>query len=235
MAELLENLNPQQIQAVKHLNGPALVVAGPGSGKTRVLTHRVAYLIQKHGIPETNILCVTFTNKAANEIAKRVMRLRAVDTSLQAGNPVSERRSRPKALPWAGTFHSICARILRKHGYQIGIPPSYVIYDTNDQRALIKQIIKDFGINTKQFNPRSVLATISSVKSELIPPQDYTNYAQGYYQRTVAKVYPEYQKRLRTNQALDFDDLIVEIVNLFNQEQKTLERFQKQFQYILAG
>lgn len=220
VADLLENLNPQQIQAVKHLDGPALVVAGPGSGKTRVLTHRVAYLIQKHKIPETNILCVTFTNKAANEIKERVKKLKITKT--------------PNPLPWAGTFHSICARILRKHGYQIGIPPSYVIYDTDDQRSLIKQIIKDFGINTKQFNPRSVLGTISSAKSELVLPKDYASYAQGYYQRTVAKIYPEYQKLLRTNQALDFDDLLVETVTLFNKEQKTLESFQKQFQYILV-
>lgn len=219
MPELFENLNPQQIQAVKHLNGPALVVAGPGSGKTRVLTQRIAYLIEKHGIPETNILCVTFTNKAAGEIKERVSKLLKDDA---------------KILSWSGTFHSICARILRKNGYNIGIPPSYVIYDSADQLSLIKQIIKDFGINTKQFNPKAILGTISSAKSELISPDEYAGYAQGYFQRTVAKVYPEYQKRLRNNEALDFDDLLVETVNLFNSESKILSQFQKQFEFILV-
>lgn len=217
--KLFEDLNPQQIQAVKHLNGPALVVAGPGSGKTRVLTHRIAYLIQEKGIPETNVLCVTFTNKAAGEIKERVSDLLANDA---------------KILSWSGTFHSVCARILRKHGYNIGIPPSFVIYDTDDQRSLIKQTLKDYGINPKQFNPRAVLAAISSAKSELVSTEEYVGYAQGYFQRTVAKVYPEYQKRLRNNQALDFDDLLVETVNLFNREPKILEIFQKQFEYILV-
>jgi len=217
--KLFENLNPQQIQAVKHLNNPALVVAGPGSGKTRVLTHRIAYLIQEKGIPETNILCVTFTNKAAGEIKERVNQLLLNDA---------------KILSWSGTFHSVCARILRKHGFNIGIPPSFVIYDTDDQRSLIKQILKDYGINPKQFNPRAVLGAISSAKSELVSKEEYIGYAQGYFQRTVAKVYPEYQKRLRDNQALDFDDLLVETVNLFNKTPKVLEQFQKQFEFILV-
>jgi len=219
---LFENLNPQQIEAVKHLDGPALVVAGPGSGKTRVLTHRVAYLIEHHHIPETNILCVTFTNKAAGEIKERV---NVLLKNVTGG---------AKKLPWSGTFHSICSKILRKHGFHIGIPPSFVIYDTNDQESLIKQIIKDFGINSKQFNPRAILATISSAKSELISHEEYEGFAHGYFQRTVAKVYPEYQKRLRKNDALDFDDLLVETVNLFNQEAKVLELFQKNLQYIMV-
>ncbi len=225
MKDLFENLNPQQIEAVKHLDGPALVVAGPGSGKTRVLTHRVANLIQNHNIPETNILCVTFTNKAAGEIKHRVNQLLLENTS---------ETSQAKKLPWSGTFHSICAKILRKHGYHIGIPPSFVIYDSADQVSLIKQILNDFGINSKQFNPKAILGTISSAKSELISSEDYANYAQGHFQRTVAKVFPEYQKRLRKNDALDFDDLLVETVNLFNNAPKVLEHFQKNLQYILV-
>ena len=217
-SKLFENLNPQQVQAVKHLYGPALVVAGPGSGKTRVLTHRVAWLIQEQKVPETAILCVTFTNKAANEIKERVGRLLGASTK----------------LPWSGTFHSVCSKILRKHGKHIGIPPSFVIYDTDDQISLIKQILKDFGIDPKRFNPRAILETISSAKSELIDAETYVGYSQGYFQRTVAKIFPEYQKRLRKNEALDFDDLLVETVNLFNTMPKILEWFQTNIQFVMV-
>lgn len=228
--ELIKRLNPQQIEAVKHLDGPALVVAGPGSGKTRVLTHRVAYLIQEKKIPETNILCVTFTNKAADEIKTRVSALLSDRTTfVGAAGTLTETK-----LPWSGTFHSICSKILRKDGRETGIPPSYVIYDTDDSSDVIKGILKDFGIDSKRFHPRAVWETISSAKSELIPPADYENYAQGYYQRTVAKVYPEYQKRLRDNNALDFDDLLMEAVKLFDQAPKVLEKYQRLFQYILV-
>lgn len=205
--DLLQQLNPQQISAVTHFTGPALVVAGPGSGKTRVLTHRVAFLIKERNIPERNILTVTFTNKAAKEMKGRVKNLLKGKIS----------------LPWSGTFHSICARILRKYGFHLGITVSYSIYDTDDQKSLVKEIIKDFGIDSKKFKPTSVLATISSAKSELIKPVTYADLANGYYQRTVAKIYPEYQKRLRKNDALDFDDLLVETVNLFKQEKEVLE------------
>ncbi|HLC82761.1 MAG TPA: UvrD-helicase domain-containing protein [Bacteroidia bacterium] len=215
---MLSELNPDQIAAVKHLDGPALVVAGPGSGKTRVLTHRVAHLINEHNVHETNILCVTFTNKAAAEIKDRVSKL--------LGNSV-----RPS---WSGTFHSICARILRKDGFHIGIPISYVIYDTDDSQAVIKSIIKDFGIDPKKTNPRAVSATISSAKSELIDAANYENYAHGYFQKTVAKIYYEYQKRLRKNNALDFDDLLMETVRLFQEAPEILEKYQNQFLYILV-
>ena len=220
-SKLFKDLNAQQIEAVKHFKGPALVVAGPGSGKTRVLTHRIAYLIEKHKVSEQNILCVTFTNKAAGEIKTRVNKL--LPTS-----------SKDKKITWSGTFHSVCSRILRKDGKHIGIPPSFVIYDTDDQLSLIKSIIKDFGIDTKKFNPRAVLATISSAKSELITWEDYKGYAHGYFQKTVAKIFPEYQKRLRKNDALDFDDLLVETVNLFVAEEGVLQKYQNYFEYILV-
>jgi DNA helicase-2/ATP-dependent DNA helicase PcrA len=215
---MLGGLNPEQIKAVKHAEGPALVVAGPGSGKTRVLTHRVAHLIQELKIPELNILCVTFTNKASGEIKSRV-------ANLLAGKA---------ELPWSGTFHSICARILRKDGYLIGIPPSYVIFDTDDQESLIKNIIKDFGIDPKKFPPKAVSETISSAKSELILPSAYDSYAHGYFQKTVAKIYPEYQKRLRNINAVDFDDLLVETVNLFKQVPEQLAKYHNIFKYILV-
>ncbi len=217
-SSMLADLNPEQIKAVKHAEGPALVVAGPGSGKTRVLTHRVAHLIQELKIPELNILCVTFTNKASGEIKSRV-------SSLLAGKA---------ELPWSGTFHSICARILRKDGYLIGIPPSYVIFDTDDQESLIKGIIKDFGIDPKKFHPKAVAETISSAKSELISPSSYESYAQGYFQKSVAKIYPEYQKRLRNINAVDFDDLLAETVNLFQQVPEQLTKYQNIFKYILV-
>jgi DNA helicase-2/ATP-dependent DNA helicase PcrA len=220
-SELFKRLNPQQVEAVRHLNGPALVVAGPGSGKTRVLTHRVAYLIEECSISETNILCVTFTNKAASEIKTRVSAL--------LSNSDGDTK-----LPWGGTFHSICSKILRKDGYEIGIEPSYVIYDTDDSSDLVKGIIKDFGIDSKRFSPRGVWETISSAKSELVGPSDYDSFAQGYYQRTVAKIYPEYQKRIRDNNALDFDDLLMETVRLFIQVPRVLEKYQKLFRYILV-
>lgn len=215
---LFRDLNPQQIDAVNHIDGTALVVAGPGSGKTRVLTHRIANLIKNHNISETNILCVTFTNKAADEIKQRV------------GGLVSESFK----LPWSGTFHSVCSKILRRDGFNIGIPPSFVIYDTDDSVSVIKEIIKDFGIDPKRFNPRGVLETISSAKSEIISAEDYEGYAQGYYQRTVAKIYPEYRKRLQNSNALDFDDLLYFTVKLFDTDPKVLEKYQALFKYILV-
>lgn len=218
MSDLLASLNTEQQAAASHLDGPALVVAGPGSGKTRVLTYRIANLIKTHNIPEQSILCVTFTNKAAGEIKERVNKL------LSAGHTIT----------WSGTFHSICARILRKDGFHIGIPISFVIYDTDDQLEIIKDIMKDFGIDSKNIKPYSALATISSAKSELISSTQYERYAQGYFQKTVAKIYPEYQKRLRENNALDFDDLLVETVNLLKKEQAILEKYTSLFKYILV-
>jgi len=150
MLTLFDELNPQQLAAVKHGKGPALVVAGPGSGKTRVLTHRVAYLIHTQGVPQENILSVTFTNKAAGEIKERVGRL--LDTF--SGK-----------LSWSGTFHSICSRILRRDGKYIGIPNDFVIYDSYDQLSLTKNILKDFGIDSKKIRPKAVLGTISGAKN----------------------------------------------------------------------
>src|SRR3989338_2509159 len=180
-SKLFQNLNPQQIEAVKHLNGPALVVAGPGSGKTRVLTQRVANLILHHKIHESNILIVTFTNKAAREIRERLEKI--LEES-------------PK-FPWAGTFHSICSKILRKDGYFLGIKPSFVIYDDDDQKSVVKSVLKDFNLPPAKINPSAVLSKISGAKNELIDEIEYQKYAYGYFQEVVARVYPVYQKRLR--------------------------------------
>ena len=216
--KILGDLNPQQIEAAKHLDGPALVVAGPGSGKTRVLTQRIAHLIKDHGIDQTEILCVTFTNKAAGEMQSRVL----------------EMLGSHGKLAWSGTFHSICARILRKDGFYLGIPISYVIYDTDDTRAVIKRIIKDFGMDSKKIKPRAIAGMISSAKSELINASSYESYARGYFQRSAAKIYFEYQKRLKAASALDFDDLLFETVNLFRKEPQVLDKYQDKFKYILV-
>jgi DNA helicase-2/ATP-dependent DNA helicase PcrA len=216
--KILQKLNPQQKEAARHLDGPALVVAGPGSGKTRVLTHRIAYLIKEHKIDQSNILCVTFTNKAAGEIGERIRNLLGKGTKLS----------------WSGTFHAICARILRKKGYYLGIPFSYVIYDRDDSVSLIKNIIKDLGMDKKKIKPYAVLAMISGAKSELIGPDDYQTYARGFFQKKVAAIYFEYQKRLKKNQALDFDDLLFETVKLLRAEPQVLQEYQKQFNYILV-
>lgn len=221
--DLFKNLNPQQIQAVKHTTGPALVVAGPGSGKTRILTHRVAYLISQHCVPSTNILCVTFTNKAAGEIKSRIAQLL-----------IAQDATTKQSITWSGTFHSICSRILRIDGKEIQIPNTFVIYDTDDQNSLIKQIIKDFGIDPKKFNPNTIRETISGAKSELITAQEYAGFAQGYYQKTAAKIFPEYQKRLRANNALDFDDLLVETVKLLQTLEQTLKKYQRIFEFTLV-
>lgn len=215
--DLTSNLNKQQIPAVQHFEGPALVIAGPGSGKTRVLTHRVANLIQNHNVNESNILTVTFTNKAANEIKERLQKLLKTQTK----------------LAWAGTFHSTCAKILRKDGYLIGIKPSFVIYDDDDQKSVIKGVFKDLNILTTKVNPNAVLNRISSSKNELIDDEEYKKYASGYFNEIVARVYPEYQKKLRENNALDFDDLIMQTVALFEKDQRVLDKYQNQFLFIL--
>lgn len=215
--DLLSHLNPQQIKAVEHFEGPALVVAGPGSGKTRVLTHRIAHLISEHEIDPSNILTVTFTNKAAHEIVHRLQLLLGTEIK----------------FPWAGTFHSICSKILRKYGYAVGIKPSFVIYDDDDQKSIIKGILKEMNLPPTKINPSAVLAKISSAKNELIDEKEYTKFAFGYFQEVVAKVYPIYQRRLRENNALDFDDIIMYTVELLQKDPQILDKLQEQFHFIL--
>ena len=211
-------LNPQQLKAVKHFTGPALVVAGPGSGKTRVLTHRVAHLIQEHNVSPERILCVTFTNKASNEMKSRVDKLLTAQDSLY----------------WCGTFHAICVRILKKDGKNNGISANFLIYDTDDSEAIVKNIIKELGLDPKQTSPRAVLSTISGAKNELISHEQYHTYARGIFQKTVAQIYPRYQQTLAHNNALDFDDLLFEVVNLFKASPETLEKYQSQFEFIMV-
>lgn len=216
MTKYLDALNIQQLQAVKTTQGALLVLSGPGSGKTRVITHRIAYILdQKLAFPE-EILAVTFTNKAAGEMKERLKKLVAIP-------PL-----------WMGTFHSICARILRADGGSIGVTPRFAIYDDSDSLDLIKEILKELDLDPKNISPYSVKNSISSAKNELVGAVDYQGFARGYFQEIVAKIYLRYQERLKESQALDFDDLLMQVVNLFENFPEIANIYQKRFKYILV-
>lgn len=216
MTDILKGLNVKQQAAVQAVKGPVLILAGAGSGKTRVLTHRVAYLVSE-GVSAENILLVTFTNKAANEMKERVKHL------LTAG-----------AQPVAGTFHSLCAKILRRDGQDLNISPNFIIYDDGDSVELIKDVMLKMNISQKDFNPRAVLGTIGQAKNQLIGALEYPQYARGLFQKTVSDIYISYQKQLRENAALDFDDLIMETVRLFRKSKETLEKYQDVWKYLMV-
>jgi len=210
-------LNPKQIEAVNHFEGPALVLAGPGSGKTRVLTNRIVNLINEKKVLPNNILCVTFTNKAAREIKERIEK--------QLGNE--------NILSWIGTFHSICSRILRKEGHLVGVSKNFVIYDTSDQLSVVKEVMKSQNIDIKKVNPHAVLNAISSAKNELVDEKEYSRLTHSYFFKNVAKIYPAYQAKLRENNALDFDDIIFQTVVLFQKFDLVLEKYHENFKFIL--
>ncbi|WP_404349173.1 DNA helicase PcrA [Sutcliffiella horikoshii] len=213
---LLEGLNPMQKEAVKKTDGPLLIMAGAGSGKTKVLTHRIAYLMAEKQVAPWNILAITFTNKAAREMKERVERLLG---------PAAEDI-------WISTFHSMCVRILRRDIDRIGMNRNFTILDTTDQLSVIKNILKDRNIDPKKFEPRTILGTISSAKNELMTPEQYAKQPLGPYEQQVAEIYTDYQKRLKKNQALDFDDLIMTTIHLFKRVPEVLEYYQRKFQYI---
>ncbi len=212
----LKDLNPQQQKAVQKTDGPMIILAGAGSGKTRVLTYKVLYLVTAKHIEPDNILCVTFTNKAANEMKERV------EDFLQAG---------PK--PLITTFHSLCAKILRIDGQYIGLSNKFVIYDSQDQLDAIKEAMKLRDISIREYKPGSLLATISQAKNELITAQEYLSMARGHFQQVAAQVYGVYQKILKESEALDFDDLIFKVVQLFEKNPEILTKYQNKFKYIL--
>jgi DNA helicase-2/ATP-dependent DNA helicase PcrA len=218
MSELLSALNSEQQKAAQEVEGPVLVLSGPGSGKTRVITHRIAFLTKEKKVSPERILAVTFTNKAANEMKERL------------GSLLGKETPRP---PWIGTFHSICARVLRRDGPQIGLSPNFLIYDSSDSLSLIKDVMKDLNINPKNFSPGAILGTIGSAKNELLGPTEYQRLARGIFQETAAQVYERYQKELRENQALDFDDLLLETIHLLQERKEVLEKYQTQFEYVL--
>jgi DNA helicase-2/ATP-dependent DNA helicase PcrA len=216
----LSILNKEQRQAVTTTEGPCIVLAGAGSGKTRVLTYRTAYLIDKGISPET-ILLTTFTNKAAKEIQERIQNL------------LSSNGNKRQEKPLTATFHSLCARLLRIDGKHLGISPHFVIYDTSDQLEAVKEAMNRLMVSAKDFKPSSVLATISQAKNELIYEDEYDTFARGLFQQTVAKIYPLYQKILKDNDALDFDDLLTKTVKLLKTNPDVLEKYQQRFRYIL--
>jgi DNA helicase-2/ATP-dependent DNA helicase PcrA len=221
--DILTGLNKNQAAAVTHGSGPSLILAGAGSGKTKVLTHKVAYLIGEHRVDPTSILMVTFTNKAAEEMKNRIRLL------LSGGQ-----EGKSDAMPVSGTFHSLCARILRQSGAAMGLRPDFLIYDAGDQQDLVKQIMVKMDISQKNFHPGAILHTISEAKNELIGPTEYPQFARGYFQETVAKVYLAYQKELAEVGAMDFDDLIMATVRLFSRDEATLKQYQSRFRHVMV-
>ena len=219
MNELLAGLNDKQKEAVLHFEGPLLILAGAGSGKTRVLTHRIAYLIEEHQVPPYHILALTFTNKAANEMRERVNNI----IEYGAGSI------------WVSTFHSTCVRILRRFIDHLGYDNAFTIYDSDDQKSLMKDICKQLNIDTKKYKERTFLNAISSAKEELKTPEQYADeVAKEYNKKIFGRVYKEYQKRLKQNNALDFDDLIMLTVQLFRQNAEILNHYQERFPFILV-
>ncbi len=215
---LLAGLTAPQLEAVVHLDGPLLVLAGPGSGKTRVITRRVAHLIQRCGVAPWNVLAITFTNKAAAEMRERI------DTLL------TERQTRAVTIC---TFHSLCARLLRQYADRLGLPAGYSIYDTADQKRAMKQALEDLEISSKNFPPATVLAAISNAKNDLTGPEAFATNAANFYDRTVAKLYTRYAEILTKNRALDFDDLLLKTVQLMRQHPEALDELRGRFQYVL--
>lgn len=218
LSELLSGLNAEQRQAVETVDGPVLIMAGPGSGKTRVLTHRIAYLLQERGIAPWQILAVTFTNKAAKEMRDRLERL---------VGPTARDLT-------VGTFHNFCVRVLRQHGYHFGLDRSFTIYDSDDQLAVIKRALKELDLDAKQHPPRAILSRISAAKSVRATPEDFRNQVETYNDEIVARVYPVYQKMLRDFQGLDFDDLLNRTVELFQYVPEVQKRYQERYRYVMV-
>jgi DNA helicase-2/ATP-dependent DNA helicase PcrA len=219
--DLLTGLNAEQARAVKATEGPLLILAGAGSGKTKTLTHRIAHLIHSQKATPFNILAVTFTNKAAGEMRERVAKL------------LGENPNNRSFMPFMGTFHGICVRILRQDGEHIGIPRSFVIYDEQDRQSAVKQVSKQLMVDEKAFPPRLIASLISSAKNEMVTPGEYAEVAGGPAEKVAARVFPAYQKILIENSALDFDDLIRRTVNMLSTNPDIKKKWQQQFKYIM--
>ncbi|MBI4187652.1 MAG: UvrD-helicase domain-containing protein [Chloroflexi bacterium] len=218
MTDILADLNPAQREAVETINGPVLILAGPGSGKTRVITHRVAYLIKVCGVSPRQVMAVTFTNKAAREMVERLQQL--------VGRAVADLT--------LGTFHATCARILRMDGQAISIDRRFIIYDQDDQLSLIKRGTKEIGLDPKQYAPSALASAISAAKSQSLTPEAYIQRGHSYFEEVVGRVYERYQQLLRESNALDFDDLLMKTVQLFNQSQEVLARYQTRYRYLMV-
>lgn len=218
---VLEGLNDAQVSAVETIDGPLLILAGAGSGKTKTLTHRIAHLIANQGIWPDEILAVTFTNKAAREMRERLATL-------------LDQPNTRNFMTWMGTFHGICVRLLKIDGEAIGVPKNFVIYDEDDRVGLIKQVMKTCSITDKQIKPKAISATISKAKNDLVNPAEYADSAYYPFQKSVAKVYAEYEKQHKAAGALDFDDLLIETVRLFKQVPEVRNKWRTKFKHILV-
>lgn len=219
--DLFEGLNGEQARAVRTTEGPVLILAGAGSGKTKTLTHRIAHILKSHLATPYNILAVTFTNKAAKEMRVRVAGLTGDDASYR------------NFMPFMGTFHSICVRVLRQDGEHIGLDPRFVIFDESDRLSLIKQLMTKSSVNEKQYSARSIISMISSAKNELISPAEYGSIASTPPQKIAANLYPLYERELRTAQALDFDDLIGRTVHMLQTNHEVQKKWREQFKYVM--
>src|SRR3954454_21117691 len=216
-ATLLDGLNPQQRAAVLHEGGPLLIVAGAGSGKTRVLTHRIAYLLAERGVMPGQVLAITFTNKAAGEMKQRVAALVG-----------------PRARTmWVSTFHSMCVRLLRAEGKILGLKSSFSIYDADDSKRLMTMVGRELDLDPKRYPARSLLAQVSNLKNELVTPQAWADKASTAPERVVAEAYTRYQRRLADAHALDFDDLIMTTVELLQQHPDVAEKYRRRFRHVL--
>ena len=216
---IYDTLNEQQKEAVFHTEGPLLILAGAGSGKTRVLTHRIAYLIEERGVNPWNILAITFTNKAAGEMRERVDRLVGFGAE----------------SIWVSTFHSTCVRILRRYIDRIGFDTNFTIYDSDDQKSLMRDVCRVLDVDTKKYKERMFLSAISAAKDEMITPDEYElNAAGDFGKQKIAQVYREYERQLHANNALDFDDLLLKTVQLFQTQPDVLESYQERFLYIMV-
>ena len=217
--DILEGLNDKQYEAVVNTEGPCLVIAGAGSGKTKVLTHKIAYIIGERKAQPWDILAITFTNKAANEMKERIAGL--------IGDQAKD--------IWMGTFHSICVKILRRFIDRIGFDTSFIIFDTSDQRTLVKGCLKDLSIDDKMFTDRSVLSEISNAKNEMLEPDTYRARVNGDFRKEkVADVYELYQKRLKENNAIDFDDIINYTIKILMDNPDIIEYYSNKFKYVLV-
>ncbi|MFC2057259.1 ATP-dependent helicase, partial [Chloroflexota bacterium] len=216
--DILAELNPTQREAIEAVSGPVLILAGPGSGKTKVITHRVAYLIKVCEIDPHSIMAVTFTNKAARELEKRLHQL--------ASGSVRDLT--------LGTFHAICVRILRNNGKAIGVAPQFVIYDREDQLSLVKRSIRGVGLDPKQYAPPAIISAISSSKSRMLTPGDHIQHGRSYFDEVAGRVYEHYQQLLEESNALDFDDLLMKAVQLFRKNPDILSRYQSRYLHLLV-
>lgn len=221
MNQILNTLNPEQQEAVLATDGPIIILAGAGSGKTRVLIHKVLFLMTEKTIPADNILMVTFTNKAASEMKERIEES-LNNLGIQSDTPI------------VGTFHSLCARILRRYAKYVGYSSSFRIYDTEDQLEVVKQAMKQLDISIKDIKPRSALHTISDIKNQMINSETYQDIARGQFQKNISHIYPLYQKLLKEADAIDFDDLLLLVIQLLKTQKHILSQYQNQFQYVLV-